>query len=543
MFRILRAVTTTSPPARGVKPRRRSVKRHMLSRNLSRSTRWFAKTFRRTPRRPKMGATGSCRDSTRSSSAFDPVASSRHPWLTLERLCSEPSSFLFPTPQGPSSASRRKEGLDDAITWKEGRYRSAPESSSLLVFSDDRSQLPRSSLPSEASSGPSTTLSIDRLPESTSRQATTIGSSSSVLLGLGGLTLSEDGRGRHSLTAQASYTAAPGDVGSQPTSSLVTNPFVESLRCGGGDPVSSPANATRHLSQVQLGHGDVLVDDPARYTILRKLGQGGFGLVFLAQAHSSDADLDLPDYVAIKVFPKANLINPATRGALSAVRFDGTPFTARMISTFNCWERDIACIVMTLYCGDLYDILDRKHVMSPWQVRLYAAEIVIALRGLHNLGFVHHDLKAENILLDEQGHVALGDFGLAERPKIRFGGDFETGTVTNFRGTPGRFPPEQLWNSVRCTYKVDMWGLGLLLFDLHVGAGTKLYGDKGLHALKTRDIGTAVVLLVDDVDARDLIIRLLDRDPEMRPPMEDVMSHPYFDTMYVTRPQIPMFVR
>ncbi len=84
--------------------------------------------------------------------------------------------------------------------------------------------------------------------------------------------------------------------------------------------------------------------------------------------------------------------------------------------------------------GELYQHLKKFKFFEPQRVRLFAAEILLALSYLHDMHFVYRDLKPENLLLDEQGHIRLTDFGLAKKMG-------KTDLAKTFCGTPEYRPP------------------------------------------------------------------------------------------------------
>ncbi len=63
--------------------------------------------------------------------------------------------------------------------------------------------------------------------------------------------------------------------------------------------------------------------------------------------------------------------------------------------------------------GDFFSLLAREGKLPEDRVRLYMAELILALSHLHSMGIVYRDLKPENVLLDSEGHVKLTDFGLS----------------------------------------------------------------------------------------------------------------------------------
>lgn len=69
--------------------------------------------------------------------------------------------------------------------------------------------------------------------------------------------------------------------------------------------------------------------------------------------------------------------------------------------------------------GDLMTLLMRKDILSEEESRFYIGETILAIETIHNLNYIHRDLKPDNILLDKDGHVKLTDFGLCKHAEIR----------------------------------------------------------------------------------------------------------------------------
>ena len=68
------------------------------------------------------------------------------------------------------------------------------------------------------------------------------------------------------------------------------------------------------------------------------------------------------------------------------------------------------------YCGggDLMGLLIKKDILSESHTRFYMSQLATAINYVHNLGFIHRDLKPDNILISNDGHIKLCDFGLAK---------------------------------------------------------------------------------------------------------------------------------
>lgn len=82
-------------------------------------------------------------------------------------------------------------------------------------------------------------------------------------------------------------------------------------------------------------------------------------------------------------------------------------------------ENYLYLIMEFLQGGDLMTLLMRKDILSEEESRFYIAETILAIESVHNMNYIHRDLKPDNILLDKEGHVKLTDFGLCKHAEIR----------------------------------------------------------------------------------------------------------------------------
>jgi serine/threonine kinase 38 len=69
--------------------------------------------------------------------------------------------------------------------------------------------------------------------------------------------------------------------------------------------------------------------------------------------------------------------------------------------------------------GDLMNLLIKKDILTEDEARFYISEILLALDSVHKLHYIHRDLKPDNILIDEYGHIRLSDFGLCKHTELR----------------------------------------------------------------------------------------------------------------------------
>ena len=154
--------------------------------------------------------------------------------------------------------------------------------------------------------------------------------------------------------------------------------------------------------------------------------------------------------------------------------------------------------------GELFFLLREKGQLNENVVKFYAAQIILAIEHLHQLGVVYRDLKPENILLDEEGNILLTDFGLSKMVI----------QTNSFCGTPDYIPPEII-KKLDYDKNVDWWQLGALIYELLVGHTPFFNHDvkKMFHNIINKPVKKNLYL---SNDAFDLISKLLIKDSNNR---------------------------
>jgi serum/glucocorticoid-regulated kinase 2 len=158
---------------------------------------------------------------------------------------------------------------------------------------------------------------------------------------------------------------------------------------------------------------------------------------------------------------------------------------------------------------------------------MYAAEVLLAVRHLHDQGFVHRDIKPENILIDRDGHLRLTEFRLVMTNMTS-----HTATMTTFCGTPEYIAPEMLVGKPY-TRSVDWWSFGILVYEMLCGVPP--FYHKNLNAMYEMVINAELTFPDHvSVDARDLIGKLLVKDPSGRlgegeAGWNSIKIHPFFN--------------
>ncbi|KAL1520823.1 hypothetical protein AB1Y20_022385 [Prymnesium parvum] len=198
---------------------------------------------------------------------------------------------------------------------------------------------------------------------------------------------------------------------------------------------------------------------------LSLLGEGAFGKVLLVRKVTSGK------MFALKVLPKAKYDRPThahrvlnESEAMQRVRH---PFVMRIHAAFQDVEH-FYFLLEFVAGGDLFAALEKHGTFpEPW-CQLYSAEIAMALDAIHALGYMYRDLKLENVLVAANGHLKLGDFGMARKVKeehLLLGGKRERNSVV---GSVHSMAPEVFTNKSYGN-SVDWWALGIMLGEMLLG--------------------------------------------------------------------------
>ncbi|KAJ3802044.1 hypothetical protein GGU11DRAFT_107472 [Lentinula aff. detonsa] len=147
------------------------------------------------------------------------------------------------------------------------------------------------------------------------------------------------------------------------------------------------------------------------FDIIKPISKGAFGSVFLARKKATG------DYYAIKVLKKADMIAKNQITNVKAERMilmkqAESPFVAKLYFTFQSKE-NLYLVMEYLNGGDCAALIKTLGALPEEWTKQYIAEVVLGLEYLHQRGVVHRDLKPDNLLIDQYGHLKLTDFGLS----------------------------------------------------------------------------------------------------------------------------------
>uniref|UniRef100_A0A2K5XLD5 Ribosomal protein S6 kinase n=1 Tax=Mandrillus leucophaeus TaxID=9568 RepID=A0A2K5XLD5_MANLE len=267
--------------------------------------------------------------------------------------------------------------------------------------------------------------------------------------------------------------------------------------------------------------------DPSQFELLKVLGQGSYGKVFLVRkVKGSDAG----QLYAMKVLKKATLKvrdrvrSKMERDILAEVNH---PFIVKLHYAFQT-EGKLYLILDFLRGGDLFTRLSKEVMFTEEDVKFYLAELALALDHLHGLGIIYRDLKPENILLDEEGHIKITDFGLSKEAI-----DHDK-RAYSFCGTIEYMAPEVV-NRRGHTQSADWWSFGVLMFEMLTGSLPFQGKDRKetMALILKAKLGMPQFL---SGEAQSLLRALFKRNPCNRlgagiDGVEEIKRHPFFVTI------------
>ncbi|XP_045449590.1 ribosomal protein S6 kinase 2 beta [Melitaea cinxia] len=262
--------------------------------------------------------------------------------------------------------------------------------------------------------------------------------------------------------------------------------------------------------------------DPSQFELLKVLGEGSFGKVFLARKITGP---DTGTLYAMKVLKKATLKvrdRERTKMERNILVEMGHPFIVKLHYAFQTAGK-LYLILDFLRGGDLFSRLSKEVMFTEEDVKFYLAELALALEHVHKLGIIYRDLKPENILLDADGHIALTDFGLSKLPP--------SDKAYSFCGTVEYMAPEVV-NRKGHTMAADWWSFGVLMFEM-------LTGNLPFHGSTRHETMTQILKAKLGMpsnlseEAQSLLRALFKRNPQNRlgagpNGIEDIKNHEFF---------------
>jgi len=173
--------------------------------------------------------------------------------------------------------------------------------------------------------------------------------------------------------------------------------------------------------------------------------------------------------------------------------------------------------------GQLYNLLHKnnkyKHLINQNIIKKYLIQIINALIYLHSKNIIHRDIKADNILIDDNDNAILCDFGIATVLK-------QNENRKTFCGTLNYLAPEMLLGK-NYDEKIDVWAIGIVIYECFIG-NVPFEDMNVFYNEKFRE--NFLIPFDNDVEPKlkDLIVNILKIEPEKRMKLENIVNHPFF---------------
>ncbi|KAI3862824.1 hypothetical protein MKW98_008664 [Papaver atlanticum] len=256
------------------------------------------------------------------------------------------------------------------------------------------------------------------------------------------------------------------------------------------------------------------------YELGRTIGEGTFAKVKFAK------NSETGEPVAIKILDKEKVLKhkmaEQIRREIATMKLIQHPNVVRLFEVMGS-KTKIFIVLEFITGGELFDKIVNHGRMIEDEARRYFQQLINAVDYCHSRGVYHRDLKPENLLLDVHGNLKISDFGLsAISQHVQ-----DDGLLHTTCGTPNYVAPEVLNDKGYDGAKADLWSCGVILFVLL--SGYLPFDDSNLMNLyKKISIAEFTCPPWLSFDARKLITRILDPNPETRITIPELLEDPWF---------------
>ncbi|KAF8151995.1 other/AUR protein kinase [Mycena galopus ATCC 62051] len=248
----------------------------------------------------------------------------------------------------------------------------------------------------------------------------------------------------------------------------------------------------------------------------RPLGKGKFGRVYMVRTKTA------PNYIlALKTLYKSELVkNGVEKQTRREIEIQQNLRHPNIVRLFGFFHDDKRIFLMIEFAakGELYKQLSKHGCFTEKRSARYIDQMADALIYLHGKHVIHRDIKPENLLVGMNGELKIADFGWSvHAPGLR---------RMTLCGTLDYLPPEMVEGKEH-NEKVDHWALGVLTYEFMIGAPP--FEDRGSVKNTYRRIARVDLKFPPTIsaEAKDLISRLLQYDPQKRVPLTEVLHHPW----------------
>lgn len=266
--------------------------------------------------------------------------------------------------------------------------------------------------------------------------------------------------------------AATGAGAPRPPSGVMPRQSGEGPRDGSNDGSRRPPSLRGDRSDLEGGIQVSLLDYPKlppgtvlldRYHVVRKIGEGGFGYVYLV------LDRSVGEEIILKILgPQISLDESMIKRFVHELKFNRRIVHPNVIRLYDFLELNPGHAISMEYfeSEDLGVVLERTGRLEAQWVLGIARQLCLGLKAAHDSGIVHRDIKPPNVLIGAEDRVKLVDFGLAARSDGNLSRVTKSGILV---GTPQYMSPEQI-RGTEIDARTDIYSLGALLYECLTGA-------------------------------------------------------------------------
>ncbi|KAJ5066607.1 protein kinase [Anaeramoeba ignava] len=261
-----------------------------------------------------------------------------------------------------------------------------------------------------------------------------------------------------------------------------------------------------------------------QYTLGKTIGIGSYGKVKLG------THIETGEKAAIKIFSKSEMYKKSNLAVkiqreISVLKFLNHPNVLKLHDVFETSQK-LYLVLQHIQGGDLSNFMKKKKSISREQILVFFQQIIYGLEYCHNHLICHRDLKPDNLLIDENENVKIGDFGMAKLMK----NDCLLDTAC---GSPQYAAPEVI-NGVPYDGRIsDIWSCGVVLYQML--SGKLPFDDSNITRLltKVKKGKFKIPKNFTEIEA-DLISQMITVDTSLRINIPEIKKHPYFRSNFST---------
>ncbi|KAK8876105.1 hypothetical protein M9Y10_006291 [Tritrichomonas musculus] len=305
-----------------------------------------------------------------------------------------------------------------------------------------------------------------------------------------------------------------------------------------------------------------------KFKLVKAIGEGAFSSVYLAEQrthhhHKKSKDnasndtaenkdnnksskekenkpKEIKHYVACKIIPRTKIeAKKMTTRLDQEIKVHQLMHHPNVVQLIDVHKNDQYYFIFLEFCseGELFDLVISKSKLTEDEAAIYFKQILIGLRYIHSLHVAHRDMKPENILLDQFGHVKISDFGLSKLLDEKSEGLTKTPC-----GSPCYASPECISGKPYDGRKNDVWSCGVILYAITTGLlpWTKRNQKELFKQIQRGEYSIPSYL---SENCSNLISRLLTVDNTKRITIDEALEHPFLKDVVVPDSNLdPKFV-